>query len=244
MAEQRSRREVLGAALGLTGGVLASTAGLGALDDVAAAADAAPPPQRFPKSPELALERLKAGNRRFAAGKARKPRQGTKRLVQVAEGQRPFAAILSCSDSRVPPEITFDQGLGDLFVVRIAGNTATDPFVIGSLEYAIEVVGSLVVFVLGHSECGAVKAAIDVETKGTTLPGDIGAVVQPILPAVQAVSGTTSGGLLEAATEENVKMAMESLGQVQIVADAVAAGKLLVAGGEYELATGRVDYLS
>ena len=125
--------------------------------------------------------------------------------MQVAQGQKPFAAILTCADSRVPPEIMFDQGFGDLFVVRIAGNTAADPIVVGSLEYGVEVLGCVLVFVLGHSDCGAVKSAIDRRRpRVPMLPGDIGAVVAPILPAVEAVEGTPKPKLLEAATDENI----------------------------------------
>ena len=143
----------------------------------------------------------------------------------------------------MPPEIIFDQGLGDLFVVRIAGNTASDPLVIGSLEYSVAVLGSVLIFVLGHSECGAVKAAIDQVEKGDIPPGDIGAVVDPIVPAVNAVAGTPKEDLLDAATDENIKMAQAQLEAVPILAEGIAAGTLAVAGGEYQLESGEVQYL-
>jgi carbonic anhydrase len=231
-----TRREILGATLGVSGGLVAASA-VG-VTKFAEAAEAAP--ERFPNSPEAALRRLMAGNARFAEGDARKPRQSTKRRVAVAEGQKPFAAVLTCADSRVPPEIVFDQGIGDLFVVRVAGNTADDALVVGSLEYAVEVLGSILVFVLGHSECGAVKAAIDV-TKGATLPGDLPAVVAPIIPAVEAVKDRPKDELLEAATEQNIHLALAALSGAGLLADRVGAGTLLIAGGEYELASGRVD---
>jgi carbonic anhydrase len=231
-----TRRELLGATLGVGGGLVAASAvGVTALAEIAEA----DVPERFPSSPEAALRRLMAGNARFAAGDAHRPRQSTKRRVAVAEGQKPFAAVLTCADSRVPPEIVFDQGIGDLFVVRVAGNTA-DTVVVGSLEYAVEVLGSILVFVLGHSECGAVKAAIDV-TKGATLPGDLPAVVAPIIPAVEAVKDRPKDELLEAATEQNIHLAMTALSAAGLLADRVTAGTLLIAGGEYELASGRVD---
>ena len=135
----------------------------------------------------------------------------------------------------------FDQGFGDLFVVRIAGNTAADPIVVGSLEYGVEVLGCVLVFVLGHSDCGAVKSAIDVATKGTELPGDIGAVVAPILPAVEAVKDTPKPKLLEAATEQNIHDTVGVLTVVPLLAEPIAAGNLAVAGGEYELESGVVD---
>jgi carbonic anhydrase len=233
-----SRRQLLGRSLGLSGGLVAASTLRGSAFGEAGGAAV---PEAFPKSPEAALRRLMAGNARFAAGDARRPRQGTRRRVQVAEGQKPFAAVLTCADSRVPPELVFDQGIGDLFVVRIAGNTASDPLIVGSLEYSVEVLGSVLMFVLGHSECGAVKSAIDVTTKGAMLPGDIGAVVAPIIPAVEAVQDQPQSDLLEAATEENIHLAIEALSQVPILSDRVAAGTLLIAGGEYELASGLVD---
>jgi carbonic anhydrase len=235
-----TRRQVLGATLGLSGGlVAASVMGATAFDDAAAASEQTKP---FPSSPEAALKRLERGNKRFAAGNARQPRQKTKRRVQVAVEQNPFAAILTCSDSRVPPEVIFDQGIGDLFVVRVAGNTANDPLIVGSIEYSIEVLGSVLVFVLGHSECGAVKAAIDV-TKGATLPGDLNAVVEPIIPAVEAEKDKPEDELLDASIDQNIAMAMAALSEADLLKERIADGSLLIAGGEYELATGRIDYI-
>jgi carbonic anhydrase len=242
MAEPVSRRHLLGATARISGGLVAATAvgGVGALGMEAEAGAAQVP---FPESPAAALARLKAGNRRFVEGRERAPRRKTPRRIQVAEGQKPFAAILTCADSRVPPEIIFDQGLGDLFVVRVAGNTASDPLVIGSLEYAAAVLGSILFFVLGHTECGAVKSAIDQVETGETPPGDIGAVVAPIVPAVEAVAGTPKGDLLDAATDENIKLAQAQLEAVPIIAEAIADGFVGVAGGEYQLETGEVQYL-
>jgi carbonic anhydrase len=242
VAAEPSRRELLGATLMLSGGLVAASAvGVSAFGDAAAAAV---PDARFPKSPEAALRRLMAGNARFAAGEARNPRRGEKQRVLVSEGQKPFAAVLACADSRVPPELIFDQGLGDLFVIRIAGNTATDPFVIGSFEYAIEHVGVLVAFVLGHSDCGAVKAAIETVSTGVLPPDDIAELVIPIIPAVEAVEDQPKDELLDAAIEENVKLTTQSLSDVPVVHEAVAAGSLLVAGGEYELASGKVELVA
>ncbi len=200
----------------------------------------------FPESPDAAIARLVEGNDRFREGQARKPRQGTVRRMQVVEGQQPFAAILACADSRVSPEVVFDQGLGDLFVVRVAGNTAADAVVIGSLEFAVEVLGAIVVLVLGHSDCGAVRGAIDVTTKGVSLPGDIDAVVEPILPVVRALGevGDDDGAFLDAAIAANVNSVVASLSAVPILADRIANGSLKVIGGEYHLATGAVELVA
>jgi len=237
MDESISRRRVLGAAVGVSGAALAASA-LGVSAAGAETVAGSEPP--FPSSPQAALARLMAGNRRFVEDRARAPRRGNVRKVQVAQGQQPFAAILTCADSRVPPELVFDQGLGDLFVVRVAGNTA-DPLVIGSLEYAVEVLGTVLVFVLGHSECGAVKAAIDTVETGEVPPGDLEAVVAPIVPAVEAVQGTPKDEMLEAATDQNILLTMEQLAGVELLAPRIADGTIEIAGGEYELDTGRVD---
>jgi carbonic anhydrase len=243
MSEPVSRRSVLGSTLKLSGGLVAASAiGAGALaESVGADVPAGRVP--FPDTPDAALARLIAGNKRFVQGRERAPRRSTPRRIALAEGQTPFAAILTCADSRVPPEIIFDQGLGDLFVVRVAGNTASDPLVIGSLEYAVAVLGSVLIFVLGHTECGAVSAAIYQVDDGDVPPGDIGAVVDPIVPAVEAVAGTPKDDLLDAATDENIMMAQAQLRTVPILAEAIAAGNLAVAGGEYQLETGKVQYL-
>jgi len=242
MSEPVSRRHLLGSGARVSGVLAAaSVVGAGVAESVAAAVPAGRPP--FPDTPQAALARLVAGNKRFVQGRERAPRRRTPRRIEVAQGQTPFAAILTCADSRVPPEIIFDQGLGDLFVVRIAGNTGSDSLVIGSLEYAVEVLGSVLIFVLGHTECGAVKAAIDQVEKGETPPGDIGAVVDPIVPAVEAVAGTPKDDLLDAATDENIQMAEAQLAAVPIIAEGVAAGTVAVAGGEYQLESGQVQYL-
>jgi carbonic anhydrase len=241
MHAPRSRREVLGSALRLSGGLVAASAvGATALAEVAEATVPAAP---FPKTPQAALDRLLAGNRRFVAGEARSARRGSVRRLQLASSQMPFAVVLTCADSRVPPELIFDQGLGDLFVVRIAGNTAADPLVVGSIEYSIAVLGSIVVFVLGHSDCGAVKGAIDTVTKGTTFPGDIGDVVAPIIPAVEQVKEVPKDELLDAAIDKNIELAVAQLSEVAILRDLVDSGKLMIAGGEYELESGQVDLI-
>src|SRR4029077_2181114 len=130
-------------------------------------------------TPDQALARLVAGNQRFADDQVRSPRRGTVRRAELAQGQNPFATLVSCADSRVTLELIFDQGLGDLFVVRVAGNTVADPLVTGSVAYAPVVLNTRLIMLLGHEECAAVIAAIDTATNGTFHPGDLPAVLTP-----------------------------------------------------------------
>jgi carbonic anhydrase len=240
-----SRRDVL-RGLGLTAGAAAAISlapgGLlpGALS-TAGEAFAASPPATPSLTPKAAIARLTAGNRRFVNGTVRNPRRDSKRRAALAEGQAPFAAVLGCADSRVPPEVIYDEGLGNLFVARVAGNTTADALVAGSLEYSIAVLGSVVIVVLGHEQCGAVKAAIDVVTKGTELPGDLPAVVAPILPIVQTAvdAGTPADQLLDVVTKENIRQAVQTLTANPLLAGYITQGKLAVVGREYLLASGR-----
>jgi len=191
-------------------------------------------------TPDAALARLAAGNRRFVSGRLRHPRRDSRRRAALSEGQAPFAVVLGCADSRVPPEVVFDEGLGVLFTVRVAGNTAQDPLVVGSIEFAILNLGSVVVVVLGHEECGAVQAAIDVNTRGTQLPGDLPAVVAPILPVVQSLAGTPEDELLDAAIKANIRQTVAQLSSNTFIAAAIAQHTLKVVGREYLLKSGEV----
>jgi carbonic anhydrase len=155
-------------------------------------------------------------------------------------GQNPFAAILSCADSRIAPEYCFDSARGDLFVCRVAGNFASDD-IVASLEYAVAVLNTPLIMVLGHESCGAVDATIKSLKDGTTLPGHLPALVSAIAPAVNAVQGQ-SGDLLANATRENVSMNMEKLKTAPpILKSAFDDKKIRVVGGIYNLKTGRVD---
>lgn len=186
-------------------------------------------------SPDQAYKKLVEGNRRYAAGKTSGPNRQSRRRAEVAKGQHPFAIIVSCSDSRVPPELLFDRGLGDLFVTRLAGNIVDDP-ALGSIEYGVAVLGAKLILVLGHSKCGAVDAAV----KGGTVPGHIPSVVEAIQPAVEKVKGKP-GKLLDNAIEENVRQIVERLKTSDpILAERVKSGKLKVVGGVYDLDTGKV----
>jgi len=191
-------------------------------------------------TPDDALTLLMHGNLRFVNGNLRHPRRGNVRRAELAQGQAPFAVIVSCSDSRVALEIIFDQGLGDLFVVRVAGNTAASPLVIGSVEYSTVVLGSALVMVLGHEECGAVEAAIDVAVNGTEHPGDLPAVVAPIAPAVEHALSLPEDERLEAAIRANVRNQVRRLSAVPLLADRVEKGTLMIVGAQYHFHTGRV----
>ena len=191
-----------------------------------------------PVSPEDALARLRAGNERFVHGKSTHDHAGASRRKQLASSQAPFAVVLSCADSRVPPEILFDQGLGDLFVVRTAGQVA-DPAVLGSVEYAVEHLGAQLVLVMGHERCGAVAAAV----AGGEAHGHIGALVEAIQPAV-AASHDVPGDAAENAMRENVRRVVTQLkDDAPVLSDRVHAGTLQVVGARYDLDTGTVELI-
>ncbi len=186
-------------------------------------------------TPDQALEKLVAGNDRFVNQKRTKRNQDQNRLTEVAQGQEPFAAILGCADSRVPAEIVFDQGLGDLFVCRVAGNIAT-PEEIGSLEFGTLVLGSKVLMVMGHERCGAVKAAI----KGGELPGQIGSLIKSIdIGTVTPKSDDLTS--LEKAAKANIAHQVEVLKKSPVLSDLIAKGKLKIVGSYYDLDTGKIS---
>ena len=190
------------------------------------------PDARTPATPEAALRSLMEGNRRFAQGRANNPNRTLARLQELGTRQAPFAAVLACADSRLPVEILFDQGFGDVFVTRVAGNIATSE-VIGSLEYATEVLGAKVVMVLGHSACGAVKATMD----GQVVPGQIGSLYPYIHPAVEDARGRG----VDAVVEENVRNQVDILRAASpVLASALRGGKVVVAGGMFNFRTGLV----
>src|SRR6184192_4185539 len=157
-------------------------------------------------APTEAISKLKEGNGRYAGGNLQHPGQTTERRAELANTQHPFATIVSCSDSRVPPEIVFDQGLGDLFVVRVAGNVIDDHG-LGSIEYAVDHLGARLIVVLGHQSCGAVKAAKETIAAKSKAPGHIQSLVTAIQPAVEA----TAKGDLGATVEANVKNVVQAL---------------------------------
>lgn len=187
---------------------------------------------------ERAIEALLAGNRRYAAGNAVHPRQAPERRLEVALAQRPLAIVLGCSDSRVLPEILFDQGLGDLFVVRTAGHVVDD-VALASLEYAAEHLGVPLLVVLGHTGCGAVAAALE----GGELPGHLVCLVEAIRPAVERAKGGP-GDFLDRAVKENVARVVARLKAAEpILANRVREGRLTVVGARYDLQSGLVELL-
>lgn len=189
-------------------------------------------------TPDGALAKLMEGNKRFVTRRRLNPNQDEVRLTEVAAGQAPFAAILSCADSRVVPEIAFDQGIGDLFVVRVAGNLAITED-IASEEYAVGVLGAPLLMVLGHERCGAVDAAL----KGGELPGVIESLVFAIRPAIQASKGEP-GDRLTNAVKANVRLQVQRLLNSSVISSAVQQGKLKVVGAYYDLDTGNISLVS
>ena len=183
-----------------------------------------------------ALARLLEGNKRFVEMKLAHPDQDAGCRTALSKGQQPFAVILGCSDSRVPPEVVFDQGLGDLFVVRVAGNV-TDDIGVASLEYAVEHLGSRLIVVLGHERCGAVTAAV----KGGEFPGHLPALMTALKPAVEKGAGGP-GDVVDATVLANVALVAEQLRESKpILAELVEKGEIKIVGARYDLDTGAVE---
>lgn len=187
-------------------------------------------------TPDAALAAMMEGNKRFVAGQLQSLNDDLAILNEkTAEKQEPFAAVLSCADSRVPVEFVFDQSIGHLFVVRVAGNVAT-PEIIASLEYGVAVLGTRVLMVLGHSSCGAVKATIE----GKPVPGQISALYAPIRPAVDA-----AGPDLDAVIDANARLQATLLGQASpVLAGAIKEGALRIVPARYDIASGVVTLLA
>ncbi len=197
------------------------------------------------KSPAKAWEEMLRGNARFIDGTPQHPRQDVERRTELAHAQFPDAALFGCSDSRLAAEIIFDKGLGDLFVVRNAGQVISDS-VVGSLEYAVGVLHVPLIVVLGHDECGAVRAAIDSQGKDAApLPPHIASLIAKIAPAVRRVA--VASGAVDASTAEPQEVGREHLRDTiaellrssELISDAVAAGTLAVVGANYRLLEGR-----
>ncbi len=189
-------------------------------------------------SSEEALARLVAGNERYVNSQMDNPNQTTERRAELLGGQNPFAIVLGCADSRVPPEVIFDQGLGDLFVIRVAGNIIDD-VVLGSIEYAAEHLHTPLMVVLGHSYCGAVGATV----AGGDLEGHLPSLATAIQPAVDSVKGQ-EGDLVDNAVRANAKMVAEQLrSSTPVLSTLVEAGSLKVVAARYDLDSGKVDIL-
>jgi carbonic anhydrase len=217
----------------------AAVLGIGRTRSIAAA------PQQTAVNAGQALRDLLAGNQRFMTGQRLTPRSKPEDFRALAHGQYPEAVVVSCSDSRVPPEILFDVGVGDLFVVRVAGNVVGGAGVAlkGSIEFAVAELRVPLILVLGHTGCGAVKAAIQHIKDKDPLPGAINGLVELIKPGVAQSKGAP-GDPLENAIRQNVEVGVETLcGLDPILAPRVHDGRLTVAGGVYDLATGAVTLL-
>ena len=186
-------------------------------------------------SPDEALAKLMSGNRRYVSGTVVHPHQDAARRQEVLSGQQPFAIVLSCSDSRVPPEVFFDQGIGDIFIIRDAGNIVDD-VVLGSIEYAAEHLGSPLMMVLGHDKCGAVAATV----QGGEAPGHIGSLIKAIAPAVEKARAQ-SGDLLDKAIWQNIQDVAAAIQADALLAHLIHQGKLKVVGARYHLDTGAVE---
>jgi carbonic anhydrase len=210
-----------------------------------AAAEPTGKPSAAPGTDEV-LRKLLEGNKRFMKGETTDPRRKPEDFARLAEGQAPIAIIVSCADSRVPPELIFDQGVGDLFVVRVAGNviSGAGATVKGSIEYAVAELNVPLVMVLGHTKCGAVKAAVKHIDDNDTLPGAIAGLLDAIKPAVAKAKGD-AGNALENAIMANVVIGVERLRSLEpILAGAVKNGRVKVVGGVYDLRTGGVTVVA
>ena len=189
-------------------------------------------------SPDVALQQLKDGNQRFVAGKTIHAGGYVTRRTELARSQKPIAVVVSCSDSRVPPEAVFDQGLGDIFVVRSAGEVVDD-VAIGSIEYAVEHLSTQLILVLGHERCGAVAAAVD----GGDARGHVAAVVKAIQPAVAETKGQPGDPVENAVRANTLRVARLLRTSTPVLAERVKSGKLKIVAARYDLDTGQVEIL-
>ncbi len=240
MNDAISRRKILQGAYGMMAGAAVNGLGRWAVASPMGGAGQAAPQNAIP--PADALKRIMAGNARYVANKPEVKDYSAGRAAR-ATAQYPVAAILSCADSRVSPELIFDQGPGDLFVVRVAGNYVNVDN-LASLEYAVEVLGAPLVMVMGHTNCGAVNAVVKNAHKSSPLPGHIFMLVDAIQPAVEKALAQGGAHELDNAIEQNVQYNVERLKRAQpILAPKVKDGKVQVVGAVYQLATGQVKML-
>jgi carbonic anhydrase len=222
--------------------VFAATAiGLSIASAAAAKETKTPPKPGNALSPDAALERLKEGNERYVEGVARRHDFRHEREA-LTGGQNPYAAILSCADSRIAPEYAFDTSRGDVFVCRVAGNFANDD-TIASLEYAVAVLNTPLILVLGHDACGAVDATIKSLKDNTTLPGHLPSLVTALAPAVKASSGQGGDALANAIRQNVIDNVARLKSAAPILSAAVEQNKLRVIGGIYRLRSGTVDLI-
>jgi len=198
---------------------------------------------QFPRTADEALARLIEGNERFVAGHARFPTVQKEVLAELAKGQEPYATILGCSDSRVPPELVFDAGFGELFVIRVAGNVL-GPTIVGTLQYAATHLHTPLFVIMGHEGCGAVNAAIDARFHGATHKRRIAILLDNILPALNGLDGRQPRvALMRAAVEANVRHAVAQVLATPEAQARRASGDMKLVGAVYDLESGRVRFL-
>jgi carbonic anhydrase len=219
--------------------------GLGVPQSATAAADVADGglASRKPGAARKALERLAEGNRRFVTGEMIHPHQDVERRLKVVAGQKPFAQVFSCIDSRVPPEVVFDQGLGDLFVIRTGAQTL-DELVQGSVEFGPLKYGTPLVVVMGHQHCGAVAAAVESLGHGTDLGPRLNRIVTALKPAYDAAkaSGVPEDELVDATIRQQTALTVKALEADQRLTPLISQGRLLIEGAYYSLDTGKVTW--
>jgi carbonic anhydrase len=231
-----SRRSLLLSYIGL--GTFAASLGLDLIQSQSVIAATLPA--------DAALQQLIAGNQRFIAGQSISPDHGLERIKSLAQSQAPVAVILGCADSRVPPELIFDQGLGALFTIRVAGNIADDA-TLGSIEYAVTALNVKLVMVLGHQRCGAVSAALDALKNGVHLPGHLEALTKAIEPAIAAhqefaPTKQEANDLLDRSVRANIRAVVQLLCSSQpILAQRVEKNTLKIVGAYYNLDSGTVE---
>lgn len=215
-------------------------AGAALLATAAAAPEARAQAAARPATPDAAMRALMEGNARYVANQPRE-RDFSARRASLAQSQHPFAAVLGCADSRVAPELAFDQSPGDLFVVRVAGNFVTADG-LGSLEFGAGVLGTKLILVLGHTSCGAVDATVAALQQGNALPGNIAGLANAMKPGIEPALAQTGGDLTRRALVANVQYNVRQLETTSpILKGLIASGALAVKGGLYDLATGRVE---
>jgi carbonic anhydrase len=200
-------------------------------------ADGTPPPRH-----RDALAKLVAGNQRWARGQVQHPNQGIDRRQQLVAGQSPLAVILSCIDSRVPPELVFDCGLGDVLAVRSGGHTC-DNMVLASVEFGPCHFGTALIVVLGHQNCGAVRAAIDALHDDVRPPGHLQDVVEALRPAYQLAVQQPGGDLVDQTVRSHIRLTVTHLKGQPVLAERLATDDLAIVGGHYDLSSGVVELI-
>ncbi|WP_211267307.1 carbonic anhydrase [Nonomuraea candida] len=238
------RRTLLTGAVSLTASLTAAClAGCSTVGATGADPSPAPSPEPAPDTPKAAYERLMAGNGRWVANALRHPDRDPTRRQLLATSQQPYGAVLSCIDSRVAPELVFDTGLGDLFVMR-SGGVAVDPVITGSVEYGPMVSGTPLIVVLGHQRCGAVAAAYKALREDRPLPGNLRAIMDALRPAYEEAVRDGRADPAETMAKAQVKLTADALRGNRDLAPLVGKGAVAVVSAYYSLDTGAVEILN